>query len=307
MNLRSLFTALLLLTLVGTVETALRAEDGQADKLKLLIVDGQNNHNWQAMTPVMKSDLERTGRFTVDVVTSPPGNAPREKWDAFHPEFSNYQVVLSNYNGQPWPDSVKSDLEKYVAGGGGLVIIHAANNSFPEWPEWNKMIGLGWRDNGYGDRVIFDAQGAVAKVAKGQGPGAGHGRQHEFVIDIRESDHPVLKGMPAHWMHAKDELYHGQRGPAENMHVLATAFSDKATGGTGDNEPMIWWIPYGKGKVFTTVMGHVGGNEIAAIRCVGFVSVMTRGCEWVATDKVTIPLPKDFPTAEKVSILESVK
>ena len=59
----------------------------------------------------------------------------------------------------------------------------------------------------------------------------------------------------------QDELYHGQRGPAEHMHILATAYSDKAKGGTGTNEPMVWVIPYGKGRVFTTVLGHVGGAE----------------------------------------------
>src|SRR5262249_7038733 len=103
------------------------------------------------------------------------------------------------------------------------------------------------------------------------------------------------------WKHAKDELYHGQRGPAAEMHLLATAYSDKSTNGTGEHEPMIWWIPYGKGKVFTTVMGH--GDY--SMKCVGFQTVVARGAEWVATDKVTIPVPKDFPTAEKsVSIAE---
>ena len=43
------------------------APAGAAEKLKLLIIDGQNNHTWQAMTPPMKAELEKTGRFTVDV------------------------------------------------------------------------------------------------------------------------------------------------------------------------------------------------------------------------------------------------
>ena len=108
--------------------------------------------------------------------------------------------------------------------------------------------------------------------------------------------------MPAEWMHAKDELYHGQRGPAEHMEILATAYSDKAKGGTGTNEPMIWVIPYGKGRVFTTVMGHAMGDDITAIRCIGFRTVMLRGTEWAATGKVTIPIPDDFPTASQVRL-----
>ncbi len=267
-----------------------------AEPLKLLIVDGQNNHDWKATTPVLKKGLEKSGRFQVDVATTPPGGQPKDAWEKFRPKFADYQVVLSNYNGELWPEPVQKDLEKYVADGGGLVIVHAANNAFPQWAEFNKMIGLGWRDNKFGDRVVTDADGKVVRTAKGEGPGAGHGSQHEFSIVAREPDHPVLAGMPKEWKHAKDELYHGQRGPAADMHILATAYADKSTGGTGDHEPMIWWIPYGKGKVFTTVMGHADYS----MKCVGFQSVVARGSEWVATGKVTLPVPKEFPTAETV-------
>ena len=125
----------------------------------------------------------------------------------------------------------------------------------------------------------------------------GHGRQHPFKIVVRKPDHPITRGMPAEWMHAKDELYHGQRGPAQDMEILATAYSDKSNGGTGESEPMIWVIPYGKGRVFHTPMWH--GND--SQECVGFITVLQRGAEWAATGKVTLPIPSDFPTADKVS------
>ena len=113
--------------------------------------------------------------------------------------------------------------------------------------------------------------------------------------------------MPTEWMHAKDELYQGQRGPAENMHILATAFAATDKSGTGTNEPMIWWIPYGKGRVFTTVMGHAMGDDITAIRCIGFQTVMTRGCEWAATGQVTLPIPENFPGASQAKLAEAQK
>ncbi len=272
-------------------------------KIRVLIVDGQNNHNWRAMTPPMKADLENSGRFTVDVVTTPAAKSPKSAWESFHPDFNKYDVVLSNYNGDAWPAPVQKALEAYVAGGGGLSVIHAANNAFPEWGEFNKMIGLGWRNAKFGDRVTVDESGKVVKTIKGEGPGAGHGAPHPYKIVIRDADHPITKGMATEWMHAKDELYHGQRGPAENMQILGTAFSAKEKGGTGTNEPMIWVIPYGKGRVFTTVLGHVMGSDDIAIRCTGFKTVMLRGTEWAATGKVTIPIPDDFPTASQVRIL----
>ena len=181
-----------------------------ADKLKLLIIDGQNNHNWKATTPILKQFLTETGRFEVSVATTPPKKAAPEAWEDFNPDFSQFDVVLSNYNSdEEWPMGVKMNLESYVEGGGGLVIIHAANNAFPNWPAWNRMIGLGWRNNNFGPRVHLDDEGNVVVVKKGEGPGASHGKQHEFAVRIRDTKHPITEGMPPEWMHVKDELYHG--------------------------------------------------------------------------------------------------
>ena len=280
---------------------------GAEDKIRVLIVDGQNNHNWRVMTPPMKADLEQSGRFIVDVVTTPGPKSPPSAWDTFRPEFTKYDVVLSNYNGDAWPPEVRTALEQYVASGGGLAIIHAANNAFEAWPAYNEMIGLGWRSPAFGDRLTVDESGKVVRTPKGQGPGAGHGPPHAYKIAVRNADHPITRGMPAEWMHARDELYHGQRGPAEHMEILATAYSDKSKGGTGTNEPMIWVIPFGKGRVFTTVMGHAMGDDITAIRCNGFRDVMLRGTEWAATGKVTIPISASFPTAGEVRLAEPQK
>ncbi len=159
------------------------------------------------------------------------------------------------------------------------------------------MIALGWRDNRYGDRIVVNDKGDEVRVPKGQGPGASHGAQHPFAITIRDRHHPITEGMPAEWLHAQDELYHGLRGPGENMHLLATAYSDPKKGGTGENEPMIWTVTYGKGRVFHTPMGHA----LEAMRCVGFITTLQRGAEWAATGKVTIPIPDNFPSAGKTS------
>ncbi len=291
------------------------------DKVKVLIVDGQNNHNYKAMTPFMKAELEKTGMFAVEVSTTPPRgagpaknetaeqkaerekkNAPlKEEWSKWRPKFSDYKVVVSNYNGEKWPDEVNQAFESWVREGGAFLVVHAANNAFSGWKEYDKMIGLGWRDAKYGDRVFYNEQGEFTRAKAGEGPGAGHGSQHEFKVTIRDAQHPITKGLPKEWMHAQDELYHGQRGPAENMQILASAFNDKAKGGTGVHEPLVWIIPYGKGQVVTNVLGHENGK---ALQCVGFVTLMNRSVEWLATGKVTLPLPENFPTADKVSLVK---
>ena len=301
--------------LVGVAGAAAEAQE----KSKVLIVDGQNNHNYKAMTPFMKEQLEKSGLFTVDVSTTPPA-APRPaknetpeqaaerqkktdelkpQWEKWRPNFKDYKVVLSNYNGELWPAAVNGDFEAYVKGGGGVHVVHAANNAFSGWKEYDLMIGLGWRGNSYGARLFYDETGKLQRSEAGEGPGAGHGAQHEYKITARDPEHPILKGLPAVWMHAADELYHGQRGPAEKMLILASAFDDKSKGGTGVHEPMLWVIPYGQGKVVTNVMGHENGK---AVQCVSFVTIMLRSCEWLATGKVTVPVPANFPTEDKVSL-----
>ncbi|GIS63533.1 MAG: hypothetical protein CM1200mP2_57580 [Planctomycetaceae bacterium] len=67
----------LLLTTVAVVLVLLASNSSAAEKLKLLIVDGQNNHNWKSTTPVLKAFLEKSGRFTVTVATSPARTAKR--------------------------------------------------------------------------------------------------------------------------------------------------------------------------------------------------------------------------------------
>lgn len=288
-----------ILAAVAVLGLALGPKGRAAEPLRVLIIDGQNNHNWKAMTPPMKADLEKTGRFAIDVATTPPKGASAGAWSDFRPDFSKYDVVLSNYNGEPWPEAVREALEAYVAGGGGLAIIHAANNAFESWPEYNTMIGLGWRKADFGDRITIDEAGKVVRSGKGEGPGSGHGPPHAFAVDVRDPEHPITRGMPTSWMHARDELYHGQRGPAKNMHVILSAFSAKDKGGTGTNEPIAWVVPYGKGRVFTCVLGHVMGDDVGAIQCVGFKALVARGTEWAATGKVTVPLPRNFPTARE--------
>ncbi|HUE70903.1 MAG TPA: ThuA domain-containing protein [Pirellulaceae bacterium] len=271
-----------------------------AEPLKAVIVDGQNNHAvWPQTTQMMKRYLEETKLFTVDVATTAKEGTDPD----FKPEFSKYDVVVSNYNGADWPKETQEAFVKYVAGGGGFVVVHAANNSFGNWKEYNEMIGLGgWggRNEKSGPYVYLDAEG---KLVRDESPGGGghHGPQHPFTIIVRDAEHPVTKGMPREWLHANDELYDLLRGPAENMHVLATAFAAKEKGGSGRHEPMIFTVEYGKGRVFHTPMGH----GIDSQECVGFITTLQRGAEWAATGKVTTKIPDDFPTAEKVSSRKS--
>jgi type 1 glutamine amidotransferase len=280
---------------------AAQSEDEPREKLRALIIDGQNNHDWKVTTPILREILESSGRFTVDVATSPPSGADMRK---FRPKFADYDVVVSNYNGDRWPADTERDFEAYVKGGGGFVPVHAANNAFADWPAYNRICGLGgWfgRTNKSGPYVYVNDAGSVV-IDHSPGAAGHHGPQHEFQIRVRDEEHPIMRGLPRLWMHTKDELYDSLRGPAEDMHILATAYSDPQQDGTGRHEPMLMTLEYGNGRVFHTVLGHADYS----MNCVGFITTLQRGTEWAATGDVTIAAPDDFPTAdESRSVKES--
>ncbi|EAQ80335.1 ThuA domain-containing protein [Blastopirellula marina] len=275
---------------------ALAAPSFAADaKLKALIVDGQNNHGvWPKTTQMMKADLIETGLFTVDVATTEPKST-----EGFAPQFKDYDVVISNYNGQSWPKATQEAFVEYVKNGGGFVVIHAADNAFGNWEQYNRMIGLGgWggRNEKSGPYVYYGQEGEVVRNTD-PGSGGHHGAQHPFQIVVRDAEHPITKGMPKAWMHSQDELYDLLRGPGENMHILATAYAEPGKGGSGRHEPMLMTIQYGDGRVFHTPMGHAEYS----MECVGFITTLCRGAEWAATGAVTQPIPDDFPTATEES------
>lgn len=284
------FVFLAIAAIVGGARQA-----GAAEKLRVLVIDGQNNHEWQKTTPLLVEMLKASGRFTPEVITAP---AAGEDMSGFRPKFDGYDVVMSNYNGERWSKETEQAFVDYLKNGGGFVSVHAANNSFAEWPEYNEAIGLGgWygRTEKAGPYVYFKDN----KLVRDDSPGrcGSHGEQHEFVVRTRQAEHPIMQGVPEAWLHAKDELYDSLRGPAENMEVLATAYSDPKTGGTGRDEPMLMVLSFDKGRVFHTTLGHADYS----MDCIGFITTLLRGAEWAATGEVTIPIPKNFPTAEKSS------
>ncbi len=287
-------------------------------KMRVLIVDGQNNHAvWPKSTIMMQKYLEETGLFQVDIRrTKYIWKAEREKDflplantgkvemltqpkvdETFAPDFKNYDVVISNFGWRAasWPKSTQQSFERYIKNGGGFVSVHAADNSFPEWEAYNQMIGLGgWgdRDENDGPYVYYSNTGKMV-VDSTAGEAGAHGERHNIPVKVRNSEHPITKGMPKTWLTGIDECYAKLRGPAQQMTILATGKDQSKKAPTDRHEPVLMVIDYGKGRIFHTTLGH----DTDSFENVGFIVSFLRGTEWVATGKVTQKIPEDFPTA----------
>jgi len=294
----SVFIVLLLAISIVSPAEAKKKRKKNGQKIKILLVDGQSqsHKHWKEWTPILLKQLYDAERFQVDVATSPMKG---ESLDKFNPKFKNYDVVISTYDGDSWAQRTKRNLENYLAKGGGLVIVHAADNAFPGWEAYNRMIGVGgWgnRSESSGPYIYVDELGDVQRDLSA-GKAGHHGPKHEFAVRIRQADHPIVKDLPQEWLHTKDELYDKLRGPGQNLTILATAFSDEKYEGSSKNEPVLMTINYEEGRVFHTTMGH---NK-EALACVGFMTTFVRGCEWAAGKEVTFNIPKDFPSEKSSS------
>jgi len=245
-----------------------------SSKIQTLIITGQNGHDWRATTPMLRKVLEDTGRFEVRVTEEFRGAGPET--------LAPYDLVILNYydKRQPalrWGERAEQALASFVRGGKALVVYHFSMAAFDGWEEYEKMCGANWRpDQGH------------------------HSARHDFTITIQDPDHPVTRGMKHSFPQLNDELYANLKWqPKGTYHILATAWDDHARypstekqpiPGPGIDEPMLWTVNYGQGRVFVTALGH----DPDAMRTAAFCATLARGAEWAATGSVTIPLPDEL-------------
>jgi type 1 glutamine amidotransferase len=294
---------LLLSCLSVALFVALAAPAPAADPIRVMLLDGESAgpyHAWKLTTPVLEKVLEETGLFQVDVVTAPPSSGD---FSNFNPKFSDYQVVVMNLDSPTWPDNLKASFEEYVSGGGGLVIVHGADNAFPDWVAFNEMAGIGgWRGRNENAGPYWYYKDGKLVSDTSPGNAGAHGLRLPIPVKNQVTDHPITKGLPEEWLTAPDELYDRMRGPGKNMTVLSTAYSDPENRGTGREEPILMVLSYGKGRIFHTILGH----DVAALASVGFIVTYQRGTEWAATGKVTQEVPTTFPTADTVTYRQDI-
>ena len=246
--------------------------------LRVLIFSGRNNHDWRTSTPALRDLLTSTNKFDVRVEEEPAGITAAT--------LAIYDVVLLDYQGPRWGDTTEKALQDFVSSGKGLVVFHGASWAFNGLPVL--------ADHHVPTKIIEPAWAEYAKLVGGtwshEDPPTAHAPYHVFTVKFTDKQHPITSGLGDSFV-TKDELYHNMR-MQPNVHVLATAYDDPnnvgswpGAKGTGKDEPVLWVLNYGKGRVFHTTLGH----DLPSIHAPGFSETFIRGTEWAATEGVTLP------------------
>jgi len=117
--------------------------DVAADPLDVLILSGQNNHNWRETTPAIHHILAQTGRFSVAVLDRPETMTPES--------VAGFDVIVSNWNTfvddgvKEWPEPARDALIEFVRDGKGFVSVHAGSSSFYDWETYQELVITSWK------------------------------------------------------------------------------------------------------------------------------------------------------------------
>jgi type 1 glutamine amidotransferase len=228
--------------------------------IKVLILSGRNNHEWQKTTPVLVNIYNDSRLFTVKVTENPD--------KLRYNDLRKFDVIISNWNS--WPDNDfrmtgewERDFLRYIGEGGGVVSVHAGASSFYNWNEYHQ-IGIGrW------------------------GKETSHGEQTKAKVYGFDQTHPVTKELEDFYIvdeiWEKPDIWTGAQAIAS---VTATDEKD----GHVIKEGALFVNNFKKGRTFFTTLGH---NERALLNS-GLKTILLRAAQWTAHRKVTIEPPADM-------------
>jgi len=227
-----------------------------AKSRKLLVFSRTNGFRHQSIATGKLALLEmgkKTGAYEA-VISDDLSNFEKDKISQFDAicfpsttqnPFSPFKEELSKMSpeekdaAKTYELQLKENLMAYVKGGGGFVGIHAATDTFYEWPEYGEMI------NGY-----FDGHPWTA------------GSQVNIYVEPGQEKHPLAAMFNGQRLDFKEEIYQ-YKAPYDSskVHMLLRLDPEKSAQVKGmkrkDNDYGVAWARnWGKGRVFYCSIGH---------------------------------------------------
>ncbi len=261
---KHLFFIVAIIMAVGYYPTFARDKIKGKEKIKILILSGNNNHAWQETTPFLENMLRESGIFEVKITNRPD--------TLNYQDLRLFDAVISNWNSFPdndlvWPRETEDGLLRFLKEGGGVLFFHASTSALYKWPEFKKISTGAWVENTW------------------------HGPPGQVEVVIENQKHPITKGLRD--FETFDELWFNAE-LNKDFQVLGSALNDTVLSGELEKQPAISVFNFGKGRIFHTILGH----DVRAMKNIGFQTLILRGAEWVATAKVTQKLPVQMSIAD---------
>ena len=159
--------------------------------------------------------------------------------------------VLVFYQQGTWTPERATDVDAFLARGGGAVYIHYAVDGGADAPGFAQRIGMAWH-------------GGASKFRHGE-------------LDVQMTpplDHPIARNLSKLRLH--DESYWNLAGDPKRVRLLGTGPED------GVDQPLFWTMEQGKGRVFVSIPGHFSWTFDDPL----FRVLLLRGIAWTAGEPV---------------------
>lgn len=243
-------------TLIACLVTALSIGSLEAAPKKLLVVTTTTGFRHSSI-PTLEKELSQlgttSGEFTVDFVQQPP-NQPTLKKNATDDDKAAYESAQAE-----WTKSLKAALQKlspenlknydgvvfasttgdlpipdpqgfldWIKAGHAFIGIHAASDTFHNWPGFIEMLG---------------------------GEFAHHGRQVGVECLNQDSSNPSTAALGKSWKISQEEIYQFKNYDPAKVHDLLIMDKHPESGDAG-HFAVSWCKSYGTGHVFYTSLGH---------------------------------------------------
>lgn len=240
--------------------------ENNKNRVRILILSGQNNHDWNKTTPLLSYLYKKTKLFTVTITEHPDTLS--------YDSFRKFDLIVSNRN--TWPDTTsrlspawEADFIRYMNEGGAAVFIHAGASSFYEWEEYHK-IGTGrW------------------------GKETSHGKPQKGKVCELSQEHPVTAGIRDFFI--TDEFWKKTDVHPDAKAIASVSWTDEESG-EQFTEKAVFTNSYGKGRSFYTILGH----DARAMLNSGFQTLLLRGSLWAARRDTDSEIPYELRTYDNV-------
>ena len=220
-------------------------------KTKVLIVTGGHEFD----TPEFYKMFDEMPGIVYEKATLP------KDMDRLAPGLEKQFDVTVSYDMNRFPitDEQRANFAKLIESGMPLVVFHHSIGGYENWPLYRDIAG--------GQYLEQPAEIDGKKV-----PASTYKHDIDMKITVADKNHPITKGVDDFTIH--DEGYHNVF-VKEGNHVLLTTDHPDGT------KEVAWTHRYGKGPVFTIMLGHDKQSYAnPALR-----KLLKQGVEWCKAER----------------------